>query len=119
MNTRITKALLLACASLMLFAAPVVAGSGNVPQGNHDWGPDGVECHYMGQGPENGLGHDLSHDPADGPGMGWGHRKCDGTPITDSDDDGVPDESDNCPFYPNPDQTDSDGDGQGDVCSAT
>ncbi len=35
---------------------------------------------------------------------------------TDLDDDGVVDGSDNCPNAPNPDQTDSDSDGVGDVC---
>lgn len=34
----------------------------------------------------------------------------------DSDDDGIPDDEDNCPDTPNPDQTDSDGDGRGDAC---
>jgi photosystem II stability/assembly factor-like uncharacterized protein len=34
----------------------------------------------------------------------------------DSDGDGVPDASDNCPTTPNPDQADSDGDGVGDAC---
>jgi hypothetical protein len=34
----------------------------------------------------------------------------------DSDGDGVPDASDNCPNSPNPDQIDLDGDGQGDAC---
>jgi len=34
----------------------------------------------------------------------------------DSDDDGIPDNTDNCPFTYNPDQTDSDGDGAGDAC---
>lgn len=119
MNTRITKALLLACAALLLLAVPVSAETDQVPEGNHTWAPDGVECHYMGEGPENGLGHDLGHDPADGPGMGWGHRKCDGTPETDSDGDGVPDSSDNCPYTANPDQYDSDGDGIGDECGNT
>jgi beta-glucanase (GH16 family) len=34
----------------------------------------------------------------------------------DADDDGVPDRRDNCPDTPNPDQSDNDGDGQGDAC---
>ncbi len=38
--------------------------------------------------------------------------------IPDSDNDGVPDSEDNCPFIQNPDQLDSDGDGIGDVCEA-
>ncbi len=36
--------------------------------------------------------------------------------FTDTDNDGIPDNSDNCPFTPNPNQTDSDGDGTGDAC---
>jgi hypothetical protein len=34
----------------------------------------------------------------------------------DSDGDGIPDNEDNCPDDPNPDQTDTDGDGAGDAC---
>ncbi len=37
-------------------------------------------------------------------------------PIKDTDADGVPDDVDNCPFVPNADQADFDGDGFGDVC---
>jgi hypothetical protein len=40
-------------------------------------------------------------------------------PPADSDGDGVPDFSDNCPTTPNADQTDTDGDGSGDVCDPT
>lgn len=35
---------------------------------------------------------------------------------TDSDGDGIPDSSDNCPTVANPDQADSDNDGTGDAC---
>ena len=37
-------------------------------------------------------------------------------PLTDSDNDGVPDFYDNCPYDFNPYQVDSDGDGYGDAC---
>lgn len=36
--------------------------------------------------------------------------------VVDSDGDGVPDGTDNCPTDPNPDQRDTDGDGTGDAC---
>lgn len=37
-------------------------------------------------------------------------------PILDSDNDGIPDDEDNCPFDHNPDQKDSNGNGIGDIC---
>lgn len=37
-------------------------------------------------------------------------------PAIDSDNDGIPDVTDNCPAVANPDQADSDGDGVGDAC---
>ena len=40
----------------------------------------------------------------------------DTTIILDTDGDGIPDSSDNCPNNYNPDQTDTDGDGFGDAC---
>ena len=39
--------------------------------------------------------------------------------IVDTDSDGVPDDSDNCPLICNADQLDADGDGIGDVCDAS
>ncbi len=36
--------------------------------------------------------------------------------VTDTDGDGIPDSSDNCPKVANPDQKDTDGDGVGDAC---
>ncbi len=40
---------------------------------------------------------------------------CESDPL-DTDGDGVPDDSDNCPVTPNADQLDTDGDGVGDAC---
>lgn len=39
-----------------------------------------------------------------------------GKRVVDTDEDGIPDEEDNCPYDYNPDQADLDGDGVGDVC---
>ncbi len=47
----------------------------------------------------------------------WPGRQFVGPPA-DSDKDGIPDDSDNCPTVPNPDQADSDNDGVGDACES-
>ncbi len=41
-----------------------------------------------------------------------------GTTLADGDDDGVPDEADNCPMTPNTDQADADSDGVGNACDS-
>ncbi|MEQ3723455.1 Ig-like domain-containing protein [Alcanivorax sp.] len=61
------------------------------------------------------LGAGLAGCGADGGGSSGGGN----TPVgnqPDQDNDGVPDNTDNCPTVPNPDQADSDGDGIGDAC---
>jgi hypothetical protein len=54
-------------------------------------------------------------NPLDKPQTNLSTGLLDGYPI-DSDGDGVPDATDNCPNDANPGQEDADGDGQGDVC---
>jgi hypothetical protein len=74
-----------------------------------------------GLGGDGGVHHDA---PTDGPRV---DGRTDGAidaavdaaidgPPGDTDGDGFPDVSDNCPSVPNPDQRDHDGDGHGDVC---
>jgi len=52
---------------------------------------------------------------------GWAHAVANKTtvvpePDPDKDDDGIPDDKDNCPNLKNPTQKDTDGDGMGDAC---
>ncbi len=50
------------------------------------------------------------------PGLGDVFFALDGSAGGDGDDDGVPDDEDNCPDVSNPDQEDADNDGMGDAC---
>lgn len=111
MKNRINKALLVACAILLLGAVQAVAA----PKAGVDRGPSAVGCDTNAKGPKAGRGNNR----ADHPGKGRGLGKCDTTTLPDMDADGVPDETDNCPTVSNPDQTDADGDGYGDICSNT
>ena len=70
----------------------------------------------------DGIG-DVCDDDLDGDGVLNTEDDCPDAPGTvetngcpDSDEDGVINKEDNCPYVANTDQTDSDGDGVGDVC---
>jgi hypothetical protein len=56
------------------------------------------------------AGNDVTNDPDRIDAITWSAGG-------DMDGDGFPDGSDNCPYDPNADQADCDGDGQGDVCA--
>lgn len=78
-------------------------------------------------GGDGGVGIDVDAAPDAGPSLcGQGvcpdRMTCVMMPsegawcLPDADNDGVPDEDDNCPYLSNPDQKDQDGDGAGDAC---
>lgn len=72
MKYLLTKTLLFACVIALMAVGQAMAASTNTPNGNQTWGdPNGVDCHFNGNGPDNGLGHDVAFDPTNGPGMGW------------------------------------------------
>ena len=63
---------------------------------------------------------DLSHSWFDKGGISYTFYLISDKPsIKDSDNDGIPDNDDNCPEVSNPEQKDSDGDGIGDECDDT
>ncbi len=96
-----------------------VAGDGSFGTSLGDLAP-----YYAGAIGNNGntILFNLSFDST-GP-QGLNHRgiavgvKCSSCSL-DTDEDGVPDATDNCPATPNPDQVDMDGDGAGDACDST
>ncbi len=62
------------------------------------------------------TGHVLTATATDALGNTSEFSPCRGVTLLDSDGDGVPDGTDNCPAVPNADQADSDGDGYGNAC---
>ena len=98
---------------------PVVASDGSFGTYLGDRAP-----YYAGAIGNNGntILFNLSFDST-GP-QGLNHRgiavgvKCSNCSI-DTDEDGVPDATDNCPATPNPDQQDTDSNGIGDACDTT
>ena len=77
-------------------------------------------CAYPAPETCNGIDDDCNGVTDDGDlcpeGQTCTEGSCQGQGGQDSDGDGVPDASDNCPYVSNPDQSDQDGDGVGDAC---
>ena len=102
-------------------APPIVPQSYNPYQEDADGDGSGDVCDLSvvsdGDYDNDGIADEFDDCP-------WGQSYPEGTCDWDNDDDGVPDTRDNCPgkanaasgtFY-NPDQQDSDGDREGDIC---
>jgi hypothetical protein len=86
-----------------------------VPDGDPSTMTDPTVADTDGGGIDDG-GEDLDHDGAVGAGETNPLDPADDPVPADFDQDGVPDQADNCPLVANPDQADADGDGLGDAC---
>lgn len=90
-----------------------IASGASADCNENKW-PDECEADTDGDGMINGCDEDDDNDGILDDGDGSGHvgdKPCTGGVLTRCDD--------NCPYQPNPDQADSDGDGRGDVCDVT
>ncbi len=77
--------------------------------GTIPYDPSGVTCTYIALGLlVNGLANAGTSNTAVSAAVSVGPPHC--------DDDGIPEETDNCPCLHNPDQTDTDSDGRGNAC---
>ena len=88
-----------------------LASPGTVAQGFDDWNNLQLGAAYMPGGTDGAL------SGASGDVDAFPDPQAVGTEV-DADGDGIDNWDDNCPFTPNPDQADSDGDGIGDACAA-
>lgn len=102
--------------SVYLYAKPEGGWSGTLTEAGKVTAADGAASDLFGnslrlQGNTLVVGASL-HDSGANADQGAAYVFV----VADLDDDGVPDELDNCPSSPNPDQADADGDGIGDAC---
>lgn len=121
MTTRFTKALLLACAIVLLSSVPASAAP---PRPDRVQNAINAYCANVSngsafnRGPFAGRGRFAARARAAM--VRWcAANATQTTPpaVVDTDGDGVADPADNCPLTANADQADANGDGLGDACS--